>query len=245
MFDKIDTLNFHNKNIKFYVSNKTTTARVKKIWKKEPITIEWMNGIKKDDIVIDIGANIGMYTLMSGVGREAIVYGFEPAASNYHLLLKNIKLNSMHNRIKTYCAGVLDYDGFSDLNIDDEVDDTLGGSNYSVDEEVGFDLKPMRVGFKQGINVITLDSFCRKMKIIPDHIKIDVDGLEHRVIKGALESIAQAKTVIIELNTNLKEHKVLVSLIKSLGFKLDEKQVNQSLRKDGIYLNVGEHLFYK
>ena len=110
---------------------------------------------------------------------------------------------------------------------------------------MGFDLKPMRVGFKQGINVITLDSFCRKMKIIPDHIKIDVDGLEHRVIKGALESITQAKTVIIELNTNLKEHKVLVSLIKSLGFKLDEKQVNQSLRKDGIYLNVGEHLFYK
>ena len=145
MFDKIDTLNFHNKNIKFYVSNKTTTARVKKIWKKEPITIEWMNGIKKDDIVIDIGANIGMYTLMSGVGREAIVYGFEPEASNYHLLVKNIKLNSMHDRIKTYCVGVLDYDGFSDLNIDDEVDDTLGGSNYSVDEEVGFDLKPMRV----------------------------------------------------------------------------------------------------
>ena len=36
MFDKIDTLKFHNKDIKFYVSNKTTTARVKKIWKKEP-----------------------------------------------------------------------------------------------------------------------------------------------------------------------------------------------------------------
>jgi len=35
MFDKIDTLNFHNKDIQFYVSNKTTTARVKKIWKKE------------------------------------------------------------------------------------------------------------------------------------------------------------------------------------------------------------------
>ena len=245
MFDKIDTLNFHNKDIQFYVSNKTTTARVKKIWKKEPITIEWMNGIKKDEVVIDIGANIGMYTLMSGVGREAIVYGFEPEASNYHLLVKNIKLNSMHNRIKTYCAGVLDYDGFSDLNIDDEVDDTLGGSNYSVDEEVGFDLKPMKVGYKQGINVITLDSFCRKMNIKPDHIKIDVDGLEHRVIKGAVESILQAKTIIIELNTNLKEHIELVSFIKSFGFKLDETQVNQSLRKDGTYINVGEHLFYK
>ena len=52
MFDNIDTLNYHNKDIKFYVSNKTTTARVKKIWKKEPITIEWMNDIKKDEIVM-------------------------------------------------------------------------------------------------------------------------------------------------------------------------------------------------
>ena len=245
MFDEISALKYHNRLIKFYVSNKTTTARVKKIWRKEPITIEWMNGIKKDEIVIDIGANIGMYTLMSGVGRQAIVYGFEPEASNYHLLVRNIKLNSMHDRIKTYCAGVLDYDGFSDLNIDDEVDDTLGGSNYSVDEEVGFDLQPMKVGYKQGINVVTLDTFCDKMNIVPDHIKIDVDGLEHRVVMGGIESIKKAKTVIVELNRNLKKHIDLVSHIKSLGFKLDEKQVNEALRKDGTYINVGEHLFYK
>ena len=245
MFDKFSLLNYHDKNIKFYVSNKTTTARVKKIWRKEPITIEWINNIKTDDIVIDIGANIGMYTLMSGVGREAIVYGFEPEASNYHLLVKNIKLNSMSNRIKTYCAGVLDYDGFSDLNIDDEVEDTLGGSNYSVDEEVGFDLQPMKVGYKQGINVVMLDTFCKQMSIIPDHIKIDVDGLEHRVINGGLDSIQQAKTVIIELNLNLKEHNDAVNKMKLLGFNLDNQQVKDALRKDGTYINVGEHLFYK
>ena len=49
------------------------------------------------------------------------------------------------------------------------------------------------------------------MNIKPDHIKIDVDGLEHRVIKGAVESIEKSKTIIIELNTKLKRtHRISV-----------------------------------
>ena len=83
------------------------------------------------------------------------------------------------------------------------------------------------------------------MDVKPDHIKMDVDGLEHRVINGGLDSIQKARTVIIELNTNLKEHNDAVSKMKSLGFKLDEKQVKDALRKGGTFLNVGEHLFYK
>jgi hypothetical protein len=74
---------------------------------------------------------------------------------------------------------------------------------------------------------------------------MDVDGLEHRVIDGAEESIQKSKTVIIELNTNLTEHNNAVGKMKSLGFKLDETQVKQALRKGGTFLNVGEHLFYK
>ena len=56
-------------------------------------------------------------------------------------------------------------------------------------------------------------------------------------------SLYKAKTVIIELNTNLKEHNNVLSKMKSLGFKLDETQVKQALRKGGTFLNVGEHCF--
>ena len=55
-----------------------------------------MNNIKENEIVIDIGANVGMYTLMSAIGRGAIVYGFEPEAANYNLLTQNIKLNNIN-----------------------------------------------------------------------------------------------------------------------------------------------------
>lgn len=244
-FDETGSVSYHNKEVKFYTPTKKTAGRVKKIFKKEPITITWMDNMQSGDVVIDIGANVGMYPLMSAVSRNAKVYAFEPEASNYNLLCQNIRLNNMGDRITAYCAGNLDFDGFSVLNIANNRDVGPGGSCHTVDEEKNFDLSRMSVAFKQGINTVMLDTFCKQMNIIPDHIKMDVDGLEHRVINGGLETIQKARTVIIELNTNLKEHNDSISKMKSLGFKLDETQVKDALRKGGTFLNVGEHLFYK
>ena len=245
IFNETDSLNYHGQEVKFYTPTKKTAGRVKKIFKKEPITITWMDNMQSGDVVIDIGANVGMYSLMSAVSRNAKVYAFEPEASNYNLLCQNIRLNNMGDRITAYCAGNLDFDGFSVLNIANNRDVGPGGSCHTVDEEKNFDLSRMSVAFKQGINTVMLDTFCKQMNIIPDHIKMDVDGLEHRVINGGLETIQKARTVIIELNTNLKEHNDSISKMKSLGFKLDETQVKDALRKGGTFLNVGEHLFYK
>ena len=245
IFNETGSVNYHGQEVKFYTPTKKTAGRVKKIFRKEPITITWMDNMKQGDTVIDIGANVGMYSLMSAVSRKVNVYAFEPEASNYNLLCQNIRLNNVQHKVTAYCAGTLDYDGFSVLNIAQDRDVGPGGSCHTVDEEKNFDLSKMNVAFKQGINIVKLDTFCKQMNIVPDHIKMDVDGLEHRVIDGAEESIQKSKTVIIELNTNLTEHNNAVGKMKSLGFKLDETQVKQALRKGGTFLNVGEHLFYK
>ena len=245
IFNETGSVNYHGQEVKFYTPTRKTAGRVKKIFRKEPITITWMDNMKQGDTVIDIGANVGMYSLMSAVSRKVNVYAFEPEASNYNLLCQNIRLNNVQHKVTAYCAGTLDYDGFSVLNIAQDRDVGPGGSCHTVDEEKNFDLSKMNVAFKQGINIVKLDTFCKQMKIVPDHIKMDVDGLEHRVIDGAEESIQKSKTVIIELNTNLTEHNNAVGKMKSLGFKLDETQVKQALRKGGTFLNVGEHLFYK
>ena len=100
MFNEIENLQYENKEIKFYTPTKKTAGRVSKIFRKEPITITWMSNIKENEIVIDIGANVGMYTLMSCIGRGAIVYGFEPEAANYNLLQQNIILNNASEKIQ-------------------------------------------------------------------------------------------------------------------------------------------------
>jgi hypothetical protein len=84
------------------------------------------------------------------------------------------------------------------------------------------------------------------IKSLKDIAKFFKDILvDSELMKVAIESIKKSKTVIVELNTNLQEHNDVINLIKDLGFKLDEPQVKEALRKSGPFLNVGEHLFYK
>lgn len=233
---------YHGKEIKFNTPNDMTRNRVHRIFNKEPITISWMDNMKPNEVMFDIGANVGMYTMMAAVGRDVKVFAFEPEASNYFLLNENIKINEIHDNVAAWNSGVLDYDGHSTLYISD-----LGGFGralHSVDQEVNFDLTPRTSAFKQGINVLTLSTFCRNMKVIPDHIKIDVDGLEHRIVEGNVEILSKAKTVIIEIQ-NLKEHLLAVDIMLSLGFKLDRDQVRAAMRTSGPFKDAAEHLFYK
>ena len=61
-FDETGSVNYHGEAVKFYTPTRKTAGRVKKIFRKEPITITWMDNMKPGDIVIDIGANVGMYS---------------------------------------------------------------------------------------------------------------------------------------------------------------------------------------
>lgn len=242
MFTEQSSLIYHGKEVKFFTPNNMTRNRVARIFSKEPITIIWMDNVKENEIVLDVGANVGMYTMMVAVARNAKVFSFEPEASNYYLLNENIKLNNLHETVTAWNAGVLDYDGQSTLYISD-----LGGFGraiHSVDEEVNFDLTPKVSSFKQGINVLTLNSFCNNLNIIPDHIKIDVDGLEHRIIYGNLDTLSKSKTVIVEIQ-NMKEHLEAVDALLSVGFNLDKNQVKASTRAVGPFKDTAEHLFYK
>jgi len=110
---------------------------------------------------------------------------------------------------------------------------------------VGFDLQPRKSAHKQGCLVTTLDKFCKEAGVTPTHIKIDVDGLEPRVLSGLRATLASdtCKSLIIELNSNLSGHRAAIELLEGFGFNYDSDQVKNSLRKDGIFKGVGEYVF--
>jgi hypothetical protein len=83
----------------------------------------------------------------------------------------------------------------------------------------------MNVIFNQGINVIKLDTFCEKLKIKPDHIKIDVDGLEHFILKGGKNVLNQVKGVLIEVNDDFHaQANECKDLLTNAGLVLKEKR---------------------
>ncbi len=229
-------------SVRYSTPNRFTKWRVDSLFSKEPITIEWLSKLKPDSVLLDVGANVGMYTIWAATTRGSRVYAFEPEAGNYAILNKNIQINGLSQLVSAYCIGLLDYDGFSTLNLSDTAP---GGSCHTVGQELGFDLKPRNSAFVQGCPVSSVDSFCERAKVKPTHIKIDVDGLEAQVINGmrGLLSKRAFESMIIELNTNLSEHQEIITELLSFGYKYDPNQVERALRKTGVFKGVGEYVF--
>jgi hypothetical protein len=77
----------------------------------------------------------------------------------------------------------------------------------------------------------------------PDHIKIDVDGFEHLVVKGGMSKITAAKSVLVEINHNLPEHTWIISHLCDHGFMIDEAEAQEATRKSGPMTGVGNVIF--
>jgi FkbM family methyltransferase len=236
-------VNYQGKKLSFHTPNDATRWRVQTLFKKEPDTISWLEQIEPGSVLIDIGANVGMYTVFAATMREARVYAFEPESQNYALLNANIVLNKLGDRVVAYPLALSDQSQANQLHLSKF---SAGGSCHSFGEEVGFDLQPRATPYSQGSFSVPLDSLVEAKAIPqPDYIKIDVDGIEHKVIQGALKTIQhpQLKGLIIELNTNLAEHNAVIEVLQQAGFQYDPAQVSGALRKDGAFKGVGEFIF--
>lgn len=220
-----------------------TRWRVETIHTKEPWTLEWIESFNPGEILVDCGANVGMYTIWAAATRRTRVYAFEPEAQNYALLNRNIQLNGLKDLVKAYCIGLSDADGLFDLHM---ADLRVGGSCHSVGEALDFEHKPLRTVFVQGCYASTLDAFVDSGAIpVPNHIKIDVDGFEPKVIAGALKTLArpEMKSLLIETNQNLDDHRKMVKDLNAMGFMHDPAQVARAERKQGTFKGVAEHVF--
>ena len=227
----------------FATPSTLTRWRVQSIYEKEPWTLEWIAGFEPGDILLDCGANVGMYTIWAAATRRARVYAFEPEAQNYALLNRNILLNDFAGLVTAYCMGLSDKSGLSTLHMSDL---RIGGSCHALGEPLDYKHEPMNVVFKQGSIAGTVDELVRAGELpVPNHIKIDVDGFEPKVIAGAKMTLENPslKSMLIETNQNLDDHRVMVRELNVLGFTYDRAQVERAERKNGSFKGVAEYVF--
>ena len=217
--------------------------RVDTLFTKEPCTIDWIAQFQQDETLVDVGANVGMYTVWAAKTRGVRVYAFEPEAQNYALLNRNIALNGLGDRVTAFCLGLSDRSGYSELHLSGLV---AGASNHSVGERVNFRLEPMQPAFSQGCVTATLDSLVAAGALPqPTHLKVDVDGLEYKVAAGAARTLRdeRLRSVLIELNPSLEQHRALVTELESLGFRWSREQVAAATRADGPFKGMAEYVF--
>lgn len=143
--------------------------------------------LRKGDLFVDIGANIGSYTVLAGGAVGAQCISIEPIHSTFKNLLDNIHLNHFEEVTQPLNIGVGDADGVLRFTTScDTVNHVLADGDSMADSiEV-----PVR----------KLDDLLQGQK--PVLIKIDVEGFETNVVKGANEILARSSLlgVIMELN---------------------------------------------
>ena len=143
--------------------------------------------LKPGAVICDVGANFGYYSLVlaHALRRNCTVYAFEPNPPTFEFLCKNISLNDIQNVVHAHRLGLSDCDGEASLA------ESIGNSGAAT----------LVAG--HGIQVTTLDVFVRKNNLPRvDLIKIDVEGLERSVLRGAQGVIQNqpAPMILIEVH---------------------------------------------
>lgn len=135
-------------------------------YQKEPETTEWMKKCSPDEVLYDIGASNGVYSLLAAI-HGASVYAFESDPKVYGMLSRNISANSLGGAVLPFPVSLGDTTDKGTIRLDDAVN---------------------AFGFKK-----------------PQKMKIDVDGNEVRVLKGARDTLETVKSLFIEIDDMNKE----------------------------------------
>ncbi len=163
--------------------------------------------LRNTDLFIDVGANLGAYSILSSSVTGVKTFAFEPVPHTFQLLKKNIALNGTSQHVELFNYGVSNEKGSLSFSTDH---DTV---NHVVEKGTE---KSIEVGVVKLDHLITLD--------VPALLKIDVEGFELFALQGAdkILSNPHLKGIIIELNGSGKRYNIddheIDSYLVSKGF---------------------------
>jgi len=230
--------------IHFFCPGKIPEWRARTLLTKEPETIEWINTFSDKDVFWDIGANVGVYSLYAAL-RNIVVLSFEPSPSNYYLLSRNVEINKMDNRISALCIAFNDTTRLDSLYM---ANTELGGALSSFAEAIDWKGKPFTASFRQAMIGFSIDDFVRQFNpLFPNHIKIDVDGIENKIIKGAKHTLLdrRVKSILVELDSGRENYcKEVMEAIEKAGMKFITKK-HAPMFDNGQYSNGYNYIFMR
>ena len=169
---------------------------------KEPDTIAWIDTFfKRGDVIYDVGANIGQYSLYAAkrLKGHCQVLAFEPEALNYAKINKNIVLNGLSDAITAYCLAIADRMALDVFYVKSFAP---GASLHAWREPIGQGDVPFSPQHRQGMMGLSLDDLTERFSLpFPNHIKIDVDGIEDRIVSSATRTLAdpRLRSVLVEI----------------------------------------------
>ena len=213
--------------LKFRVDSPGSVPQDPKSVRSEPETFEWIRKVLKEgDVLWDIGANIGVFSLYAALNKNKVL-SLEPSAESYATLNANIRLNGLEKYIQALC-----FAGSKETNlIDLFMKDTSAGASHNSIESSTNQFGEFDVNGLQAVIAIKLDDL-EKIKgvLLPNHIKLDVDGKELDILEGATNVLSKIDSLLIEIEG--------INLNENLS-KIEEFVFHSGLEEDISWRNKG------
>jgi FkbM family methyltransferase len=218
--DAVKRVEINGTRIIFDANSELHLLRAQWLETKEPETLAWIDSFGPKEVLYDIGANIGVFSVYAALHRDCDVYAFEPEAKNYACLSKNLFLNGLGRCVKALNIGLHDRTAIEFLQLHGM---ESGAALHALGEPVDWRKERFQPKFEQSVMAFALDEFIERFGIpLPNHVKLDVDGNEPKIIAGGRRTFSNPalKSLLIELNENDKS---LIELIESHGLRLAAK----------------------
>jgi FkbM family methyltransferase len=199
-------------------------TRAVTLLEKEAGTVRFIRTeVRPGDVFYDIGANIGLYTLVAArrVGDEGVVCAFEPHAANLMDLLHNVAENGLGGRVKVVSAALNDSSGFFPFDYR-SAEPGSALSRLESDGATGEEFAPVFSELKYATSV---DALVADGVIPPsDLVKLDVDGNEPLVLRGmraCLSGEPRPRAVQVEIDPETRED--VFAIMREHGYEIGER----------------------
>jgi len=233
----------HGVDLEFCVPNRINYFRAETFSTKEPETLEWIDSIPQGSVLWDIGANVGLYSCYAAKARDCQVFSFEPSVFNLEQLARNIFLNKVTTKVVIIPLPLSENLSFNTLNMSST---DWGAAKSTFGQDYGHDGQPLDKIFELHTIGLSMMDGVKLLKIpAPDYIKMDVDGIEHLILKGGSTVLQNLKGILIEIDEDFRKQSVeSTRYLHEAGLVLKEKR-QSDMFTGSAYMTVYNQIWHR
>jgi FkbM family methyltransferase len=209
---KTTTVLNHRTGINFYDADNNTMSIIREIFINKVYTKNNVK-IESGDVVFDVGANVGVFSLYASLIKGTKVFSFEPHPENFKKLSNNVKTNKINNiNCLNFALGIDNEDRYM-------IEGNIPGGHKVSNKKTP---KTLDLG---GVKVesITLESIMNKLNVEKiDFLKLDCEGAEGEVITSlGVDGLKKINKIAVEFHDNhsILNHSEIDEYLKMSGFK--------------------------
>lgn len=213
----ITNINIRKIEFKLHTYNRSLELCARMNYEVE--NLDFIDSIEPGSNFYDLGACEGRFSIYAAL-KGLNVFSFEPNKKNYKVLIENIKINNLEDKIKVFNVGLGEKNHKGILQIGQPWE---GGhqkviKNDFVREDLNFDFVE-----NEEVDIVSIDSFVEKMNLPkPNALKIDIDGSEVSFLMGAKNTLkcTELSKIIFELDKDDKHYDRIVEQLSQNNFLL-------------------------